>query len=138
MPISVRQGGVWKDTDVFVRHNGTWKQAEVWVQQGGVWKLAEAAVTFDPVPGYYSASAYASVSITLTCSVSAQWFYTTSPNVFASISSGSSSTAITFTLDAQYDGNQYYPRERTFDVSATVNGSTESFTINLIAEGDFI
>lgn len=40
MPLSIKQGGVWKEAEVHVKHGGVWKRAEVWVKQSGVWKQA--------------------------------------------------------------------------------------------------
>lgn len=139
MPLSVRQGGTWKEAQVWVRQGGTWKQADVHVREGGTWKLASASVTYTPVPGTYSASDIYTVSYTLTASVPVVWTFSLPPNVTATITSGTSATSVTFTLPAQPPvnvGESYVTRTRTVNVTATASGQASTFNLNLTALGD--
>jgi hypothetical protein len=72
-------------------------------------------------------------SVTITCTTPATWTWTRSgdTNATATVSSGGSSTSITFNLSTT--GFTY--RQSTFTVSGTSNGITRYYTVTLTAEG---
>lgn len=140
MTFHVKQGGAWKDGEVWVREGGTWKKAEVWVKQGGTWKQVTQSVAFTPDGGTSSGSPvvinandFSSVQVVISCTESAVWTWTRSPNIgTCNVASGNSATSITMTLTtAPVSGGT---RSTTYTLSATAGGITRYWTVNLTAE----
>lgn len=139
MPFSVRQGGVWKDGEVWVRQGGTWKRGELWVRQGGAWKLGATVVSYTPAPGTYSASTQYTVTYTVTATEAVTWTFSLPANVTADRASGTSGTSVTFTLNAEPPvnvGDPFVTRTRTVNLTATAGGFPSTFNLNLTALGD--
>lgn len=136
--MSVKQGGTWKEAEVYVKHGGAWKRAELWVKQGGVWKLGAPALTFSPPPGTYTEEQPYSATIVVTCSETATWTYTKSGAGTVSLASGATGTSITFSVEANYDSGSgtYFGRAGTLTLTATVGGVGYNFTLNVSALGD--
>jgi hypothetical protein len=140
MPLSVKHGGVHKDGEVWIKHSSSWKRGELWVRQDGVWKLGAAVLTYTPPPGNYSASGNYTVEYTVSASEAVTWTFSLPVNVAASVTSGTSSTSVTFYLNAEppadLENGVYTTRVRTVNLTATSNGQSSTFNINLTALGD--
>lgn len=139
MPAFVRQGGQWKEGEIWVRQGGLWKRGELSIREGGTWKIGAASLTYTPPPGTYNYSEQYAVTAALSASEPVVWSFTLPPNVTASISSGTSAAAVTFTLPAEPPvnlGDPFVTRTRTVNVTATANSQSSNFTLNLTALGD--
>lgn len=133
MTLSVKDAGVWKTvTQPYVKDAGVWKAIQqVYVKDVGVWKLVyQSGPSFTPAPGTYSAEDTGSAYFTVTASEAVTWTYAKSVTVVASHPNGSVTTAITFSVSAGVTD-----KSGTIDLTATKDGVTYNWTIDLTAYG---
>lgn len=103
--------------------------------------LGKSYVTFTPDGGasagtavmLYDEASGGTANITISCNQSATWTWTRtgSTAAFASVASGGSATSITFTLPNPTTN----PRDSEFTVSATANGVTKYWIVDLVNYG---
>lgn len=84
-------------------------------------------------PVVINANDFSSVQVVISCTESAVWTWTRTPNIgTCNVASGNSSTSITMTLTtAPVSGGT---RSTTYTLSATAGGITRYWTVNLTAE----
>lgn len=98
----------------------------VWTPDGGATAGAPVALSdFQTLPD--------TASVTIICTVSASWTWSSTGNgtLSASIPSGSSGTTMTFTLT----GTSGFIRQRNITLSSTSGGITRYWTITLNVDG---
>lgn len=97
----------------------------------------DPGVTFKPAPGSADGSGRYTASVSITCNVPATWTYSAlGPNSRASVRSGTSATTITFSITSPGTLGNRQTVDDLITVTATVGGTSYSWTVTLTAIGD--
>lgn len=97
----------------------------------------DPGVVFSPQPGSVSGRGRYAASASITCNVAAVWTYgTLGPYTRSSIRSGTSASAITFSITSPGTVGNRQTVDEQVSVTATVGGTSYSWTVFLTAQGD--